>query len=69
MGTQERSAHVLFMTKMFNSVAAWVVSEIVLVPKLADRVQVPQAGNRSKWEPAPSGNASKWETALSGKQA
>ena len=47
----------LFMTKMFNSVAAWVVSEIVLVPKLADRVQVPQAGNTSKWE-----------TALSGKQ-
>ena len=47
----------LFMTKMFNSVAAWVVSEIVLVAKLADRVQVPQAGNTSKWE-----------TALSGKQ-
>ena len=39
---QERSPHVLFMTKMFNSVAAWVVSEIVLVPKLADRVQVPK---------------------------
>jgi hypothetical protein len=56
------------MTKMFNSVAAWVVSEIVLVPKLADRVQVPQAGNGPKWEPALSGKRSKWETALSGKR-
>ncbi len=58
----------LFMTKMFNSVAAWVVSEIVLVPKLADRVQVPkrETGLSGKWPL--SGNRPKWETALSGKQ-
>ncbi len=51
----------LFMTKMFNSVAAWVVSEIVLVPKLADRVQVPKretglSGDGPKREPRLSGN-------------
>ncbi len=47
----------LFMTKMFNSVAAWVVSEIVLVPKLADRVQVPkrETGLSGKWPQAGTG--------------
>ena len=52
----------LFMTKMFNSVAAWVVSEIVLVAKLADRVQVPKRETGLSGKPPQAG------TRLSGKR-
>ncbi len=58
----------LFMTKMFNSVAAWVVSEIVLVPKLADRVQVPKRETGLSGKRPQAGNRPKWENALTGKR-